>query len=136
MLDKVKTFVCFGLCMGLLYYTFYLYNPTNIEIDNTKVYLLDEVSEKVHFIPYSDNTGEIDLAGLSNIIINMQNDGYKIQSLKIIDNNMDIILQNDKEVHRLYFTNENEITSISSPYNKSMVPYTYIIEKEDIESVD
>lgn len=130
MLDKFKTIFTIVVCIILISYSYYRYNPISIEIDNTEFYLLDEVSENSYLQRYSENTGKTDLVGISNIILNMLDDGYKIQNYKNTGDYIDIILQNNDEVHRLYFNKEYELTVISSPYNKSIVPYTYINERE------
>lgn len=130
MLNKFKTMLLILTCAGLIAFTYYFYNPIRLDVDNNKLYLLDEVSENPYLFMYSENTARIDLSGLSNIVINMQKDGYEIQNYRNTDEYIDIILQNSSEVHRLYFTKDLEIISVSSPYSKSMVPYTYIIEKD------
>lgn len=133
MFGKLKTLLLVIMCSVAVIYSFYLYNPTHLKIDDSSLYLLTNLSDDVYFAPYSENTGLIDLAGLSNIVINMQKDGYEIQNMNATPSDMDIILQNDSEVYRLYFNKEMEIISIASPYSKSVVPFTYINEKKSIE---
>lgn len=133
MLDKLKTLLLVIMCSVAVIYSFYLYNPTHLKIDDSSLYLLTNLSDNAYFAPYSENTGLIDLGGLSNIVLNMQKDGYEIQNMKATSNDMDIILQNDSEVYRLYFNKEMKIISIASPYSKSGVPFTYINEKKSIE---
>lgn len=133
MLDKLKTLLLVIMCSVAVIYSFYLYNPTHLKIDDSSLYLLTNLSDNAYFAPYSENTGLIDLGGLSNIVLNMQKDGYEIQNMKATSNDMDIILQNDSEVYRLYFNKEMKIISIASPYSKSGIPFTYINEKKSIE---
>lgn len=131
MFNKLKMLILFIISGVAVYYTFYMYNPLSLNVDNSSLYLLNELSENVVLDMYSENTGKIDLAGLSNIVINMQNDGFEIQDLKTTDEYIDVILQNAEEVYRLYFTKEMDIISVSSPYSKNGVPFTYIHERED-----
>lgn len=63
------------------------------------------------------------------IIKQMEEDGYKLMVVNSTDKKLDFILERSDYVHHLLYVMSGKLTCISSPYEKSYLPFTYIYEK-------
>ena len=118
------------LCLGLTGYVYTTFQSDNVFRLDDKKYLL-QTQGKCSYEFDTDNTVYTNLSGLSNGILKLQEEGYKIYSCNSDDNSIDIIIQNSDEgiVYRYYYTYNNRLlTSFCNSYENSYKALTYIIE--------
>lgn len=118
------------LCLGLTGYVYTTLQSDNVFRLDDKKYLL-QTQGACSYEFDTDNTVYTNLSGLSNGILKLQEDGYKIYSCNSDDNSIDIIIQNSDEgiVYRYYYTYNNRLlTSFCNSYENSYKALTYIIE--------
>ncbi len=93
-------------------------------------YILDDTSD-----PYikvlSDNVYITNINGLSNLYINLKNDGYSIYKEDINDKYIDTSFVKDgSPTYRIYYTYpEEKLYFFASPYEDSTIGYAYINRK-------
>jgi hypothetical protein len=92
------------------------------------MYLLDGDAKPIDYEIISDNTMTCNLATVSNVIANMENDGFAITEAKAATDSLDIILSRDDCKIRVYYQIDGNFASIAVPYEKSYLPITYINE--------
>lgn len=93
---------------------------------NNAMYILSSVSDVNYYEPKTDNTMICDLQTYTNIILNMLKDDYEIYREFRKSDSMDFILVKDDNTVRIVYDNNGNCTSISSPYERSYVAFTYI----------
>lgn len=90
------------------------------------VCLLSEISD-TFLIETSSNTGITNINGVSNIKLNMIDEGWSIYSESVNNNEIDLILTDRLEnVARIYYRcDTNEIAVFMSDYERSSEIFTY-----------
>lgn len=126
----IRRVVLFTLCVCMSVYVFKsLQFDSLCRVDDNK-YLLQTIG-KCYYEFDTDNTVYTNLTGLSNGILRLQEEGYKIYSCNSDDSSIDIIIQNNElgVVYRYYYTYNNKLlTSFCNSYENSYKALTYIIE--------
>ena len=118
------------LCLGLTGYVYTTFQPYSVFRLDDRKYLLQTFGTCSYGFD-TDNTVYTNLSGLSNGILRLQEEGYKIYSCNSDDNSIDIIIQNSDEgiVYRYYYTYNNRLlTCFCNSYENSYKALTYIIE--------
>lgn len=124
-LQKLMFTVAAVLC---IYYT--VRNVSKLSIDTNGVaYLVDEWAPAYYEV-LSENVGITNMNGMSNIYINMANDGYTIYKEEKTSSYIDVsFVKEGYPSYRYYFLYpEGRITFFSSTYEESWKALTYIIE--------
>lgn len=80
----------------------------------------------------TDNSGLTNINGISNVFINMDNDGYDIYKSDITQTYIDISFTKEgSDSYRYYYDmNTGRITFLSSSYETSSSGLSYIIEEK------
>ena len=112
-----------------------VYTVNTIQFDSLcredeRKYLLTSTGEAAYGFD-TDNTVYTNLTGLSNAILRLEEEGYRIYSTSSDENSIDIIIQDyDKGiVYRYYYTYNNKLlTCFCNEYEDSYKALTYIIE--------
>jgi len=107
-------------------------NKPNFIRDDTLI-LLESNIQYGDFDIIEENRMVCDLVTVSNIILNMQKDGYAMEQLSDSREYLDFALSKDSEVHRIHYNLTGEFTSICNQYEKSYLPITYITVKDITE---
>lgn len=106
-----------------------LYKSQGVRIvKNENMFLLQGSSIPV-YTALSDNVYNCNLGAISNMYINMIRDNYSLQRIELNTSYIDIVLSNGKVQHRIHYLQNGECTTISNPYEKSNLPFTYINER-------
>lgn len=92
----------------------------NLEVD---------VSTVGQYTILSDTEIVCDTNTVYYIIKQMEEDGYKLTVVNSTEKKLDFILERSDYVHHLLYVTSGKLTCISSPYEKSYLPFTYIYEK-------
>ena len=110
-----------------------VYNVDNVPVNTTgTVYIVDKYAD-TYYEMLSDNVGITTINGISNVYVNMKNDGYTIYKENITNNNIDVSFVKDGyPSYRFYFEYpEGRITFFSSEYENSYTGYSYINERKE-----
>lgn len=110
-----------------------IYNVNNVPVNTTgTVYIVDKYAD-TYYEMLSDNVGITTINGISNVYVNMKNDGYTIYKENITNNNIDVSFVKDGcPSYRFYFEYpEGRITFFSSEYENSYTGYSYINERKE-----
>lgn len=104
-------------------------NTPDIEIIKDKVYRLDTDNFGYYETTEATNSINCDLTTFSSIVNSMLADGYVIDKESNYEEGIDLMLSKDSLTFRLYYSNNENLTSICKFYEKSYIPFTYINEK-------
>ena len=110
-----------------------VYNVDNVPVNTTgTVYIVDKYAD-TYYEMLSDNVGITTINGISNVYVNMKNNGYTIYKESITNNNIDVSFVKDGyPSYRFYFEYpEGRITFFSSEYENSYTGYSYINERKE-----
>lgn len=110
-----------------------IYNVDNVPVNTTgTVYIVDKYAD-TYYEMLSDNVGITTINGISNVYVNMKNDGYTIYKENITSNNIDVsFIKDGCPSYRFYFEYpEGRITFLSSEYENSYTGYSYINERKE-----
>lgn len=110
-----------------------VYNVDNVPVNTTgTVYIVDKYAD-TYYEMLSDNVGITTINGISNVYVNMKNDGYSIYKENITNSNIDVSFVKDGyPSYRFYFEYpEGRITFFSSEYENSYTGYSYINERKE-----
>ena len=110
-----------------------VYNVDNVPVNTTgTVYIVDKYTD-TYYEMLSDNVGITTINGISNVYVNMKNNGYTIYKESITNNNIDVSFVKDGyPSYRFYFEYpEGRITFFSSEYENSYTGYSYINERKE-----
>lgn len=101
-----------------------------MDVDGT-FYLVDEYVD-TYYEMLSDNVGLTTPNGISNVLVNMKNDGYDVYSIDITDTYVDVSFTKDKNPsYRFYYEHPSgRITFFSSDYETSYTGVSYINERK------
>ena len=105
---------------------FYVQKLMPVLKHNNAMYILSSVSTENYYEQKTDNTMICDLQTYTNIILNMLKDDYEIYREFRKSDGMDFILVKDDNTVRIVYDSNGNCTSISSPYERSYVAFTYI----------
>lgn len=125
---KVLFMVAAILCV---YFTGSNYLDMQIKSDGT-VYLVNEYTP-VYYEALSDNVGITTINGISNVVINMEADGYDVYKMQVDKSYVDVsFTKANCPSYRYYFTYpEGKITFFCSEYENSYIGLSYIIDKKE-----
>lgn len=115
-----------------LMYTIYYYidiDEVTIEIEQSKCYILNDVSKFVVSENLSDNIVKCNISGISNLVNNMVRDDWSITKLDVNEEFIDVILEKDNVVCRVYYESDGVLTLIATPYEKSKELISYMYDK-------
>lgn len=110
-----------------------VYNVDNVPVNTTgTVYIVDKYAD-TYYEMLSDNVGITTINGISNVYVNMKNDGYSIYKENITNSSIDVSFVKDGcPSYRFYFEYpEGRITFFSSEYENSYTGYSYINERKE-----
>lgn len=110
-----------------------IYNVDNVPVNTTgTVYIVDKYAD-TYYEMLSDNVGITTINGISNVYVNMKNDGHTVYKENITNNNIDVSFVKDGyPSYRFYFEYpEGRITFFSSEYENSYTGYSYINERKE-----
>lgn len=101
-------------------------------ISSGDIYLVDKYSDP-YYEMLSDNVGLTNINGISNVVINMEKDGYEIYKQDTTKDYVDIsFIKDGYPSYRYYFTYpEGRITFFCSDYESSYTGLAYIIERKE-----
>ena len=107
--------------------------PSELEtvqyIRNENMFLLTSLSGDLQYTLQSETTMSCDLSTITQLILNMENDGFQRKILNTNENSIDIIIEREEEKYRLRYERTGDFTCIGTQYEKSYLPLTYISEK-------
>ncbi|MBQ2885813.1 MAG: hypothetical protein IJE43_18980 [Alphaproteobacteria bacterium] len=108
-----------------------LYDKTKPKfiIEQGQLQLLTEVECGLYEMTSELNVINCDLATVSYIVQQMQDDEFEIEQVVTNKVYMDIFLNRDIDTYRLHYTKDGILISICNNYEKSFVPFTYINEE-------
>ena len=112
------------LIAGILYCCGIGYRPL---VEGTDMYLIPNNSKPV-FEVKDDTIIMTNLGGVSNIVNNLQVDGFKITRQIKTRDNIDIYLDGSAVDVRLYYDKDGKLMVFTSPYEKSKEVLAYINE--------
>lgn len=124
---KVLLLITALACIGIT-----LYNLSQIKINlSSKLYLVDEYVD-TYYEELSSNVGLTTINGISNVYVNMANDGYTIYNSDVTQDYIDVsFVKDDEPSYRFYFTYpEGRITILCSEYENSYLGVSYITERK------
>lgn len=115
-------------CMYLVYHNTLSHT---LSIDGT-VHLLNKYSPTYYEV-LSDNVGITTINGISNVFINMKQDGYSIYSMQEDNGSIDVsFIKEDYPSYRFYFEYPScRITFLCSEYETSYNGLAYILERKE-----
>ena len=95
-------------------------------------YIVDKYAEP-YYEMLSDNVGLTNINGISNVIINMETDGYEVYNQEVTDEFIDIsFIKDESPAYRYYFTVvDGRVTFFCSDYESSYTGLSYIIERKE-----
>lgn len=108
------------------------YNYIDMPINTSgSVYLVNEYAD-TYYEMLSDNVGITTINGISNVYVNMLNDGYSVYDEDVQQSYIDVSFVKDNyPSYRYYFTYpECRITFFCDEYENSYTGISYIIERK------
>lgn len=123
--SMIKRIVCGLLLIVVLACGYRL--VSGVVVMNENMYLLTNISQPI-YEQVSPNTCYCNLGTVSNMVINMVNDGYEIERETYAQDSLDILLQKDELRVRLNYTEEGRLFVICNAYENSYLIMPYINE--------
>lgn len=119
---------CFTLLVATVYYSV---NKVNFDINTVdNVYLLNNFQEVPDYKQLDFNKFKLDVAQVSNMVINLNNIGYEVEVEILDDKYIDIKAEGLDDTFRLvYEVSTGFLTCSSSDFGKISVLSTYISEE-------
>lgn len=134
-MDKVirglRRLLLFIGVLACLYMT--VYNMDDVPLESYgDMYIVNEYVEP-YYEMLSDNVGLTHVNGISNVLINMKNDGYELYNQDVTDSYIDIsFIKEGYPSYRYYFTYpDGRVTFFCSDYESSYTGLSYIIERKE-----
>lgn len=117
------------------YFTFERISRVNLDTSGT-AYIVDSYAP-AYYEMLSDNVGLTTINGISNVFINMKEEGYDIYKSDIKSNYIDVsFIKEDGISYRYYFEYPSgKITFFSSQYETSYTGISYIIDRRQKEGL-
>lgn len=126
---KLINLLCLLSVIPILYVLF-VYNNSQIEVEYSKCFILNDVSEEVVYEKLSDNIVKCDVSGVSNVVNNLILDGWSVTKYDVTPEFIDVILEKEGKVYRVYYEASGTLTTIAAPYESTKEILTYINDRE------
>lgn len=130
---KIVRYIFNSIVVVSLICSIYYYisnNGVEIEVEQRKCYVLNDVTDYVIYEQISDNIIKCDISGVSNVINNMLDDNWSLTKFDVDDEYIDVIFERDNVVCRIYYEDDGVLTLIATPYEKSKELVSYMYDKD------
>lgn len=103
----------------------------SVDIDGvvTTFDLCVSVTEPGQYTVLSDTELICDTDTVYYMVEQMKEEGYDLSVVSMDKFTLEVVLENDDYVHHIRYVSTGKLTCISSPYEKSYIPLTYIYER-------
>lgn len=98
-------------------------------IEQSQLQLLTDVECGVYETTSEFNVLTCDIATVSYLVQQMQEDDYVLEQIQADMTAMDIYIGKGTDMYRLHYIKEGTLISICNVYEKSFMPFTYINEE-------
>lgn len=117
------------IIFGGLFYTGYTLSQDTLLVLPLNTLPQDYV--ETNYVGLEDNMGKTTMNGIANIYINLQNEGFTIQSESRDSSEIDVVFVRDDEVRRYnYNKNSKILTYLFNPYEDTHTGSSYINERD------
>lgn len=130
--SSFRIFIAFLILLGIVVLSYLVvkrWYSIDLITNKGNIELLEHVEGDVLYSIINDSSIKCDLTTLTRLVDKMQQDGYEIVMQKGDSKSLEIILRNDEMVHHMKYVSNGVLTNISSPYEKSYIPFSYIYEE-------